>query len=256
MIPDHLEDTLSQSPCSSSLLKTVSIWLFKGGCALNKLVYMICHPSTSIGKNVYTNSHTWSLLSWRGSDNQSNGDNSEHFGTIFPRRHSWCCTQLNTQKVMRSVKWAWERNSSSAYFLISNRQLLRETNTLHSVMGMPSSWSRLDLNFFLYCVLCCCSVYLTNIQQRGAGNAVGNEAFSNWISCHYSACILSVVHESLHLMTTSCPSQTNQLRQPRWLWLQLFDPEPRQNWFSSKWDKGDTKKRDRGREAKKARGWS
>lgn len=100
-------------------------------------------------------------------------------------------------------------------------------------------------------------ILLSSIHRRVVGTAVGNKAFSNWISCHYSACILSVVHEALDLMTTSCPSRTNQLRQTRCLLLQLFDPEPRRIDFplnGMRWDARKRGEQERGGEAGKSEG--
>lgn len=62
------------------------------------------------------------------------------------------------------------------------------------------------------------------------------------------------MHETLDLMTTSCPSQINQLRQPRGLLLQLLDPRPTQNWFSSKWDEGRSEKRQKDKKRWRKRG--
>lgn len=48
-------------------------------------------------------------------------------------------------------------------------------------------------------------------------------------------------------MTTSCPSQTNRLRQPGCLVLQLFDPEPRRIDFALNGMMGDERKTERAR---------
>lgn len=86
-------------------------------------------------------------------------------------------------------------------------------------------------------------------QHRQVGSAVENKAFSNWILCHYPACILLP-----DLMTPSCPSQTNQQRQTRCFLLQLFDPEPRGIDFPLNGMRGYEGKTERAKERKRG-GW-
>lgn len=81
------------------------------GYAWNKLVHTTCHPNTSEGKNVC-----------KFCINCSNGNKGACFLTVFPLWHSWCCTSLFIQKVMKVVAWriekrAWERSSNLHTFL-------------------------------------------------------------------------------------------------------------------------------------------